>query len=38
VVAGVVSSSVIAFILTRDLFGLGRGGRDPSGGDPGPDQ
>ena len=37
-VAGVVSSSVIAFILTRDLFGLGGGGRDPGGGGPGPDQ
>ena len=36
--AGVVSSSVIAFILTRDLFGLGGGGRDPGGGGPGPDQ
>lgn len=38
VVAGVISSSVIAFILSRDLFGLGGGGRDPSGGGPGPDQ
>jgi len=38
VVAGVVSSSVIAFIVTRDLFGLGGGGREPGGGDPGPDQ
>ena len=38
VVAGVVSSSLIAFILSRDLFGLGGGGREPGGGDPGPDQ
>jgi hypothetical protein len=38
VVAGIVSSSVIAFIVTRDLFGLGGGGREPGGGDPGPDQ
>ena len=38
VVAGVVSSSVIAFILSRDLFGLGGGGREPGGGGPGPDQ
>jgi len=38
VVAGVVSSSVIAFILSRDLFGIGGGGREPGGGGPGPDQ
>jgi hypothetical protein len=38
VVAGAISSSVIAFILTRDLFGLGGGGREPGGGGPGPDQ
>lgn len=38
VVAGVVSSSLIAFILSRDLFGLGGGGREPGGGGPGPDQ
>ncbi|HJU68496.1 MAG TPA: hypothetical protein VJ650_09615 [Gemmatimonadaceae bacterium] len=39
VVAGVISSSVIAFILSRDLFGLGGGGREPGGGGgPGPDQ
>ena len=38
VVAGVISSSVIAFIISRDLFGLGGGGRDPGGGEPGPDQ
>jgi hypothetical protein len=38
VVAGVVSSSLIAFILSRDLFGIGGGGREPGGGGPGPDQ
>ena len=38
VVAGVVSSSVIAFIISRDLFGLGGGGREPGGGGPGPDR
>ena len=38
VVAGAISSSVIAFILSRDLFGLGGGGREPGGGGPGPDQ
>lgn len=38
VVAGVISSSVIAFILSRDLFGTGAGGREPGGGGPGPDQ
>lgn len=38
IVAGVISSSVIAFIVSRDLFGLGGGGREPGGGDPGPDQ
>jgi hypothetical protein len=38
VVAGVISSSVIAFILSRDLFGIGGGGREPGGGGPGPDQ
>jgi hypothetical protein len=37
-VAGVVSSSVIAFILSRELFGIGGGGREPGGGGPGPDQ
>lgn len=38
VVAGVISSSVIAFVLSRDLFGIGAGGREPGGGGPGPDQ
>ncbi len=38
VVAGAISSSVIAFILSRDLFGLGGGGRDPGNGGPGPEQ
>ena len=38
VVAGVISSSVNAFILSRVLFGTGEGGREPGGGGPGPDQ
>ena len=38
VVAGVISTSVIAFIVSRDLFGTGGGGREPGGGGPGPDQ
>lgn len=39
VVAGAISSSVIAFIITRDLFGFGGGGREPGGGGgPGPEQ
>lgn len=38
VVVGVISTTVIAFIVSRDLFGLGGGGRDPGGGGPPPEQ
>jgi hypothetical protein len=38
VVAGAISSGVIAFILSRDLLGLGGGGREPGNGGPGPEQ